>query len=63
MKDPSMMDADKVHYFLGECEKAKRQNMQDRILEKLMAKEQYSGRTAAHACAKNGHTALLVKVI
>ncbi len=34
-----------------------------KIEEKLAVQDIYSGVTVAHACAKNGHTKILLKVI
>ena len=55
------MRIDKVQYFIEQCENA--EEYPELIKEKLKTRDKYSGVTAAHACAKNGHAALLVKIL
>ena len=63
MKDPKLADMEKINYFFDCCTIAERNDQKDLIKEKLMFKDPFFQQTAAHSCSKNGHVAILVRII
>jgi len=63
MKDTILADKEKINYFLSKCEEARNQGLDEELEKRLLFRDKFYQQTAAHACAKNGHVAILVKII